>query len=196
MFPTPRVVILVSSAACLFGVAASGCGENHDAQSVGNAAGSSAGAADNPPATDDSSYAGGSDQDGKCRSGQTRCHGDLGFQRCTPDGTWGASQTCGGYSENGTSSYCAVVDDGGGPWAACIDPACWWWLKSGVKLGDGRAGVCVGDDQLRPCQASSLSRPEPCVGLCRRVGEIDGRVLGYCDDGCEEGERECLTGPL
>lgn len=163
----------------------------------GALAGASMGGANiDPSGTDDYSYAGNSAEDGKCRPGQTRCHGDLGFQRCTPEGVWGVSQNCGGYSDNGTSSYCAVVDDGGGPWAACIDPACWWWQKNGVELGDGRAGVCVGSDQIRPCAASSLSRPQQCAGLCRRVGELDGRVLGYCDDACVEGERECLTGPL
>lgn len=220
MFPTSRFLIIVSCLALVAGTSASGCSENSPAQTVGNsqadaplagengaggaitdanasdAGSSSGGIAGDPSNTDDYSYAGSSDENGKCRHGQTRCHGDLGFQRCTPDGVWGLSQSCGGYSENGTSSYCAVVDDGGGPWAACIDPACWWWLKNGVKLGDGRAGVCVGDDQVRPCQASSLSRPEPCTGLCRRVGEIDGRVLGYCDDACVDGEFECLTGPL
>jgi hypothetical protein len=147
-------------------------------------------------AVDDFSYAGNASGDTLCRSGETRCHGQLGFQRCTPDGTWGASQSCGGYSDNGTSSYCAVVDDGGGPWAACVDPACWWWLRSGVDLGEGRAGVCVGADQVRPCQASVLTTPRQCEGVCRRVAELDGRVLGYCDASCADGDRECLTGPL
>lgn len=217
MFPTSRLLILVSCGACLFASLVSACSENPAAQAVGGAgesttnggaagqegadvgavAGDSSGGKNSDPSnTDDYSYAGSGGEDGKCRPGQTRCHGELGFQRCTPDGMWGASQSCGGYSDNGTSSYCAVVDDGGGPWAACIDPACWWWLKNGAELGDGRTGVCVGSDQVRPCEASSLSRPQQCAGLCRRVGEIDGRVLGYCDDACVEGERECLTGPL
>jgi hypothetical protein len=38
--------------------------------------------------------------------------------------------------------------------------------------------------------------PEPCDGACTRVTELDGRVLGFCDAGCAEGSRECLTGPL
>lgn len=155
-----------------------------------------AGADAGPSSTDDSSYAGNSDGEGECRPGQTRCHGRFGFQRCTPDGIWGASQTCGGYSENGTSSYCAVVDEGGGPWAACVDPACWWWLHSGAELGPGRAGVCVGASEIRPCGASTLSVPEPCEGTCRRVTELDGRVLGFCEAACRDGDRECLAGPL
>src|SRR5258706_9517574 len=148
MFPTSRRVIILCGAACLLALGASACGDRPVAPSAAGDA--SSGAPENPSPTDDSSYAGSGDEDGKCQPGQTRCHGDLGFQRCTPDGEWGSSQTCGGYSDNGTSSYCAVIDEGGGPWAACIDPACFWWLKSGVKLGDGRVGVCVGEDQLRP----------------------------------------------
>jgi len=142
----------------------------------------------------DSAYAG-SGGDG-CRSGQTRCLGQLGYQRCTPDGVWGASESCGGYSENGTSSYCGTIDDGSGPWAACIDPACWWWLQSGTALSDERAGVCVAPDKVRPCVGGFLTEPVACDGRCRPVSELDGRAIGYCHPGCAEGERECLGGAL
>lgn len=145
----------------------------------------------------DSSYAGYGTDGATCLPGLTRCHGELGFQRCEPGGVWGESQTCGGYSENGTSSYCAVVDSGGEPWAACVDPACWWWLESGWDGANENAGVCVGGDSIRVCHADGiLSRAMPCEGVCRVVEELDGRSLGYCDPECEEGERSCLVGPL
>ena len=149
------------------------------------------------PAVDDSSYAGAGEAGaGECRSGQTRCHGQLGFQRCTPDGVWGPAQSCGGYSENGTSSYCAAFDTGDGLWAACVDPACAWWHESGLDTGDKHPGVCVADDQIRSCIAGILRQPEACAGVCQRIGELDGRVLGYCDAECGEGARECLGGAL
>lgn len=155
---------------------------------------SSAGASGSP----DSSGYGGSGTDGDiCLPGLTRCHGQLGFQRCTPEGSWGATQTCGGYSENGTSSYCALVDSGEELWAACVDPACWWWIDSGLATAEDQAGVCVGTGSLRPCHADGiLGKSMPCAGVCRTVGELDGRALGYCDPLCEAGERECLAGPL
>ncbi len=148
-------------------------------------------------AQDDSSYAGNDSADGECRSGQTRCHGQLGFQSCTPDDVWGPSQSCGGYSSNGTSSYCALFDQGDGPpWAACVDPACWWWKQSGLDAAEEVAGVCVNAGQVRVCRGGILGRPEPCAGTCQKVGELDGRVLGYCTSSCAEGDRECLGGPL
>ncbi len=159
------------------------------AGNVGDAAGSSA--------QDDSSYAGNDSADGECRSGQTRCHGQLGFQSCTPDNVWGASQSCGGYSVNGTSSYCALFDQGDGPpWAACVDPACWWWKQSALDDEQELGGVCVGNSQVRVCKGGVLGRPQDCAGSCQRVGEIDGRVLGYCASSCSEGDRECLSGSL
>ena len=213
MFPTPRLRALASCCVLVSLAVASGCGQgaHKTAENGGNSGASSAGAdagagADGDPmggaesagssATDDSSYAGNNSGDGECRSGQTRCHGQLGFQRCTPDNVWGASQSCGGYSENGTSSYCAVFDDGGGPWAACVDPACWWWKQSGLGTEDAEPGVCVGAEQVRRCVAGILRQPEPCAGACRRVAELDGRVLGYCDAACDDGDRECLGGAL
>src|SRR6478752_4541382 len=110
MFPTSRILIIVSCVACVAATSASGCSENSPAQTVGdaqddaalageNSAGgaitsaganeggeSRGGAVADPSNPDDYSYAGSSDENGKCRPGQTRCHGDLGFQRCTPDG--------------------------------------------------------------------------------------------------------------
>jgi hypothetical protein len=41
-----------------------------------------------------------------------------------------------------------------------------------------------------------LRQPEACAGVCRRVAELDGRVLGYCEAGCDDGDRECLGGAL
>jgi len=32
--------------------------------------------------------------------------------------------------------------------------------------------------------------------VCLRVGELDGRALGYCADVCQDGARECLGGSL
>lgn len=111
---------------------------------------------------------------------------------------WGPSQSCGGYSESGTSSYCAVFDAGDEtPWAACVDPACWWWQQSGLDLAEARGGVCVGPEQLRRRLVGILLRlPEGCAGTCRQVGELDGPALGYCDSECREGDRECLGGAL
>jgi hypothetical protein len=155
---------------------------------------SSAGASGAPDST---GYGGSGTEGDTCLPGLTRCHGQLGFQRCTPEGVWGVTQTCGGYSENGTSSYCALVDSGEEPWAACVDPACWWWIDSGLAGAEDQAGVCVGTSSLRPCHVDGiLGRAIPCSGVCRTVGELDGRALGYCDPLCEDGERECLAGPL
>lgn len=214
MFPTSRS--RARGWCCIFVslIVADGCGDGgqRSHESGGNSGASSAGAgagtsADDEAnagvdtagssAADDSSYAGNDSADGECRSGQTRCHGQLGFQRCTPDNEWGASQSCGGYSENGTSSYCAVFDAGDGtPYAACGDPACWWWHESGLDAGQERAGVCVGTGEVRRCVAGVLRHPEACAGACQRVGELDGRVLGYCVDVCRDGEKECLGGAL
>ena len=168
---------------------AAGHGASGEATTGGAAAGSST--------QDDSSYAGNNSTDGECRSGQTRCHGQLGFQSCTPDGVWGTTQSCGGYSVNGTSSYCALFDQGDGPpWAACVDPACWWWKQSGLDPAEEVGGVCVGNDQVRVCRGGILGRKAACVGTCKSVGEIDGRELGYCTSSCNEGDRECLGGSL
>jgi hypothetical protein len=213
MFPTSCFRPLVSCCVLLTLALASGCGEGAhkspenkgdsggasvpagaDAGAENDAGGASSSAGSS--AVDDSSYAGNDSADGECRSGQTRCHGQLGFQRCTPENVWGASQSCGGYSENGTSSYCAVFDSGGGPWAACVDPACWWWKESGLGTEDDKPGVCVGTDQVRRCVAGILRQPEACAGGCRRVAELDGRVLGYCEAACDDGARECLGGAL
>ena len=138
------------------------------------------------------------DTDGvSCTPGDTRCHGDLGFQSCSPDGTWGESRTCAGYSENGTSSYCALVTSGEQRWAACVDPACWWWSKSGLAVDGGRVGVCASGDTIRACEESGvLSASESCNGVCHEVGAIDGRALGYCEAACQDGDRECVAGPL
>lgn len=193
MIPTARswawLLVSVSTAAS--------CNELPKIQPDSSSSAGSSGDASNAgsPSRDDSSRAGQSAA-GDCVPGQTRCHGQLGFQRCAPDGTWGSSQTCAGYSENGTSSYCAMVDEGEGPWAACIDPACWWWLQNGAVFNERRVGVCTSAGQIRACGPTSLGASEACAGGCRRVGELDGEVLGVCEESCTEGERECLGGPI
>jgi hypothetical protein len=217
MFPTSRLRALASCCAVVLVAVAFGCSKTADKgrEKAANEAAASAGAGAqggafddanagaggqagaSPSATDDSSDAGNDSADDECRSGQTRCHGQLGFQRCTPDNVWGPAQSCGGYSENGTSSYCAVFDAGDGtPYAACGDPACWWWHESGLDALQEHAGVCIGTEQLRRCVAGVLRQPEACAGTCQRVAELDGRVLGYCADVCQDGERECLGGSL
>ncbi len=131
-----------------------------------------------------------------CTSGDTRCQGDLAFQHCTPDGTWSEAISCAGYAEDGSASYCAVVNSGGQRWAACVDPACFWWLGSGLGVNAVRVGVCAPDGSIAACDASGvLSAREPCAGECQRVGTIDGRALGYCRAECREGEQECIAGP-
>jgi hypothetical protein len=105
--------------------------------------------------------------------------------------------SCGGYSDNGTSSYCAIVTSGEQRWAACVDPACWWWLTNGLAATGARSGVCTGEHALAACEASGvLSASESCEGVCQPVGAIDGRTLGFCQAGCTDGDRECLAGPL
>lgn len=139
----------------------------------------------------------GSLDSGQCHPGETRCHGQLAFQSCTPDGEWSASQSCAGYSEDGTSSYCAWVTSGAQSWAACVDPACWWWLGNGLDDSSTHGGVCGADGAFRACEASGVLGPsEPCAGQCREVAQLDGRRLGYCVAECRAGERECVAGPL
>lgn len=162
----------------------------------GGAAGAASEVAAGAAGTPDSSYAG-NGAESECRPGQTRCHGSLGFQRCTPEAVWGKSQSCGGYSENGTSSYCITEETEDGPWALCVDPACWWWRDSGLGHEGLVAGACSGDSQIRPCNAGGiLLAARACDGACRVVAQLDGRALGYCEASCVDGERECLAGPL
>ena len=214
MFPTRWFEALLCCVGLAVAIGGASCGDLKKKRPDSNAAGAEAadagegsggsGAEASPAAAgasgaNDSSYAGQATDGATCLPGLTRCHGQLGFQRCKPDGVWGESQSCGGYSENGTSSYCALVTSGEEPWAACVDPACWWWIESGLggKSDDDSAGVCVGTDQIRPCDADGiLRRAVPCEGTCRVVGELDGRSLGYCDRECQPGERTCLVGPL
>lgn len=212
MTPTRRLEALCCGFALSVGLALGACGDLAKKRPIEADAGAGGAALDagygsggdavvapsaGASGTNDSSQAGSGGEDESCLPGVTRCHGPLGFQRCEPDGTWGESQTCGGYSENGTSSYCAVVADGSYEWAACVDPACWWWLESGLGEEPDRTGTCVGSEEFRPCHADGiLGRPQPCEGVCRVVGELDGRSLGYCERECEPGERACVVGSL
>lgn len=164
------------------------CGENEPklAAAISGAAGASE--------LDDSSYAGNAAVGAECRSGQTRCHGELGFERCTPEGAWGAAQTCAGYSENGTSSYCLDLGSTQEPYAACVDPACWYWHASGLWHEGAVVGVCGEDGSIRPCNSGAiLLSARACEGACRVVSELDGRALGYCASECQAGERECTS---
>ncbi|HEX2881858.1 MAG TPA: hypothetical protein VHO25_20170, partial [Polyangiaceae bacterium] len=74
---------------------------------------------------------------GLCIPGVPRCHGDFGYQQCEQDGTWGAPHSCAGYSSDGTSSYCVMTPgtETNEPWAACVDPACWYWITRGFVPG-------------------------------------------------------------
>jgi hypothetical protein len=135
--------------------------------------------------------------DGPCSPGVPRCHGDFGYQMCEQDGTWSESHSCAGYSSNGTTSYCAEIPMvGGGAWATCVDPACWYWLGRGALGGSMPVGICEPDGTIQACNAGGTLEPEPCVGVCTRVTTLDGRAVGYCAPECEDGARECLGGPF
>jgi hypothetical protein len=138
-----------------------------------------------------------SSPDGPCQPGLPRCHGDFGYQMCGPDGTWSESLSCAGYSMNGTTSYCAEIPmEGGGTWASCVDPACWYWLGRGALGGAEAVGVCEGDGTMQACRPDGTLAPVACAGVCTPVTTLDGRAVGYCAPACEDGARECLGGPL
>jgi hypothetical protein len=134
--------------------------------------------------------------DGPCTPGVPRCHGDFGYQMCLQDGTWGESNSCAGYSSNGTTSYCAEIPmEGGGTWATCVDPACWYWLGRGALGGPTPVGICQPDGTIRPCLAGgTVAAATACDGVCTRVTTLDGRDVGMCTPACEDGARECLGG--
>jgi hypothetical protein len=135
---------------------------------------------------------------GACVPGVPRCHGDFGYQQCEQDGTWGPPHSCAGYSSDGTSSYCVMTPgtDTNEPWAACVDPACWYWITRGFVPGPTSVGVCTSSTTIRQCNAGGTLSSETCAGVCTQVGVLDGRNLGYCSDQCNEGARECLGGAL
>jgi hypothetical protein len=133
----------------------------------------------------------------RCVPGVPRCDGEFGYQMCEPDGTWGSSRSCAGYSENGTSSYCVTTNaDIGQPWAACVDPACWYWISRGFVPGPTPVGICTASGTIRRCNAGGALSEVTCNGVCTQVGMLDGRALGYCAPECDEGSRQCLGGPL
>ncbi|MDB4983642.1 MAG: hypothetical protein JWM82_4394, partial [Myxococcales bacterium] len=138
--------------------------------------------------------------DGACTPGVPRCHGDFGYELCEQDGGWSESHSCGGYSSNGTTSYCAELPtESGEPWATCIDPACWYWWKRGVlgKTPDGSSvGICLPDGTINKCSPGGTLSVAQCAGACSRVATLDGRALGFCAPACVNGARECLGGPF
>jgi len=145
------------------------------------------------PALDDAGY---SLDASSCIPGIPRCHGDFGYQECQQDGTWGPPHSCAGYSSNGTSSYCVMTvgSSHSEPWAACVDPACWYWITRGFVPGPTPVGICTSSTTIRQCNGGGTLSTETCDGVCTEVGVIDGRRLGYCSVQCIEGARECLGG--
>ena len=134
---------------------------------------------------------------GPCQPGLPRCFGDFGYQVCQQDGTWGASQSCAGYSMNGTTSYCAAIPVAdGGTWGTCVDPACWYWLGRGALGGATPVGSCQPDGTINQCDPGGALSIQPCAGVCTQVAALDGRAVGYCAPACEDGARECLGGPF
>jgi hypothetical protein len=135
--------------------------------------------------------------DGPCMPGVPRCHGDFGYQMCEQDGTWSESHSCAGYSMNGTTSYCAEIPmEGGGTWATCVDPACWFWLGRGALGGSMPVGICEPDGTFQACVPGGTLVPARCDGVCTRATTLDGRAVGFCAPACEDGARECLGGPF
>jgi hypothetical protein len=135
---------------------------------------------------------------GGCIPGVPRCHGDFGYQQCEQDGTWGPPHSCAGYSSDGTSSYCVmtVASPGSDPWAACVDPACWYWISRGFIPGPTQVGICTSSNTIRQCNGGGTLSTETCEGVCTQVGVLDGRTLGYCGEQCSDGARECLGGAV
>jgi len=165
-----------------------------DAATDGSAEAASDGGTDT---AGDSARDGYGNPDGPCTPGVPRCHGDFGYQMCEQDGTWSESHSCAGYSMNGTTSYCAEVPmEGGGTWATCVDPACWYWLGRGALGGAEPVGVCEPDGTMQACLPGGTLAPATCAGACTRVTTLDGRAVGYCAPECEDGARECLGGPF
>jgi hypothetical protein len=148
-------------------------------------------------ATADAADGGYGDPDGPCMPGVPRCHGDFGYQMCEQDGMWSESHSCAGYSSNGTTSYCAEIPmSGGGAWATCVDPACWYWLGRGALGGATPVGICEDDGTMQVCSAGGTLAAAACDGECMRVATLDGRAVGFCALTCEDGARECLGGPF
>ena len=188
------------AAVCL-GLAACGSSPNAPDARAGRDAGpdgrevSSDSTGDASEAGSDAGDGGYGNPDGPCMPGVPRCHGDFGYQMCEQDGTWGESHSCAGYSSNGTTSYCAEIPmDGGGTWATCVDPACWYWLGRGALGGPTPVGICQPDGTINACSPGGTLTPEPCNGVCTRVTTLDGRDVGSCAAACEDGARECLGG--
>jgi hypothetical protein len=160
---------------------------------AGDALPTTDGGLDAPPVPDGAGYG---DDGGACQPGLPRCHGDFGYQTCEQDGTWSESHSCAGYSPDGTTSYCAEIPmDGGGSWATCVDPACWYWLGRGALGAPSMpVGICEPDGTFQACSLGGTLAPLTCDGVCTSVAALDGRALGYCAPACEDGARECLGG--
>lgn len=133
---------------------------------------------------------------GTCLPGVPRCHGDFGYQMCEQDGNWGPPHSCAGYSSNGTSSYCVTTPgtETSEPWAACVDPACWYWINNGFIPGNTKVGICTSSTEMRRCTTGGTLDNDTCDGVCTQVGTLDGRALGFCEAQCSDGARECLGG--
>ncbi len=126
-----------------------------------------------------------------CTSGDTRCQGPTGYQQCTPDGIWGPPQSCAGY---GNSNHCLEISP---EYAACVEPACWYWNVAGLLDNDDRVGVCLPDGGFQACNAGgTLDRTAECAGVCVTVTVINDSNVGFCRAECVDGEQECLGGSL
>ncbi|HVX97756.1 MAG TPA: hypothetical protein VHK47_22775 [Polyangia bacterium] len=178
-------------------LAACGSSSNEPVTDAGADADGARDVASDAAATADATDAGYGNPDGPCVPGVPRCHGDFGYQMCEQGGTWSESHSCAGYSTNGTTSYCAEIPmEGGGEWATCVDPACWYWLGRGALGGATAVGVCERDGTMQACGAGGTLVPATCDGVCTRVTTLDGRAVGYCAPACADGARECLGGPF
>jgi hypothetical protein len=186
------------------GLALAGCGGSQmlgandaGADHARDAAGARDDLADRAPDVRAGDVADGYADDAPCQPGLPRCFGDFGYQVCQQDGTWGSSQTCAGYSMNGTTSFCAEIPmSGGGAWGTCVDPACWYWQGRGALGGAVPVGVCEPDGTIDRCDSGGALSIQPCAGVCTQVAALDGRAVGYCAPACEDGARECLGGPF
>ena len=85
----------------------------------------------------------------------------------------------------------------GPAYAACVDPACWYWNVAGLLDDSHRVGVCAPDGGFMACSSGgTLASSSECAGGCVTVTVINGKSVGFCRAECEDGAQECLGGPL